>query len=102
MRELDAQLASIHTQSFAPPGPVVTQSVSNPNAHENISAGLSADLLSSQTFDQNLASNDLQQPWDIGFAGMDDAFFNNHDQMLDLAEQFQTDDLDPSILFTAR
>ena len=99
MRELDAQLASVHKQSFAPPGPFATQTIANINAHGDMSAGLPADLLSSQAFDQNLASNDLQQSWDIDFAGMDDALFNNHDQMLDLAEQFQTGDLDPSILF---
>lgn len=97
MQELDAQLASVHKQHFAAPGPCATQNGSHHIKHGSTTAGL-ADFNQS-TFNQNLAPNDLQQTWDIDFADMDDALFNNHDQMLDLAEQFQTGDLDPSLLF---
>jgi hypothetical protein len=77
----------------------VTQNVGQATSDSDIAIGLPDDLLNSRTINRGLMPNDLQQTWDITFPGMDDALFNNHDQMLDLAEQFQAGDLDPSILF---
>ncbi|KAJ4300059.1 hypothetical protein N0V90_005308 [Kalmusia sp. IMI 367209] len=105
MRKLDAQLASVHKLNFPAPASFLIQPIAHTQdvTHSHMPTGLYADanLLGPQAFDQNqnLALNEPQQTWEIDSAGMDDALFNNHDQMLDLAEQFQTEDLDPSILF---
>ncbi|KAF2440812.1 hypothetical protein P171DRAFT_488407 [Karstenula rhodostoma CBS 690.94] len=103
MQELDAKLAAVHKLHFPAPESLPTQSIAHTqnDTRSHIATGLytDKDVLNPQAFDQDLASDDLQQTWDIDFAGMDDALFNNHDQMLDLAEQFQTGDMDPSIIF---
>lgn len=101
MQELDTRLASVHKQLFAVPELSTIQVVTRDNAQSGVAAGVSDDVLIPPTSVPDLMPSSLQQAWDIDFAGIDDALFNNHDQMLDLAQQFQTGDWDASIFFAS-
>jgi proline utilization trans-activator len=95
MEHLDAQLAPLRRHNDAASTQYAAHNVGQATAHSAIGTGLS----DGGPLEPDIISNNSQQTWDVTFPGMDDALFNNHDQMLDLAEQFQTGDLDPSVLF---